>query len=42
MNQVSNVMGASKTHKGSVTGAKTRDPGGFTSSMQTGGTIAGV
>lgn len=37
MNQVSNVMGASQTHK--ANGAKVNDPGGFTSSMSTGGTV---
>jgi len=39
MNQVSNVMGQSQTHK--ANGAKVNDPGGFTSSMQTGGSIPG-
>lgn len=36
-NQVSACMGQSKTNGGS--GAKARDPGGFTSSMSTGGTV---
>lgn len=36
-NQVSAIMGQSQTH--GTTGAKVRDPGGFTSSMSTGGTI---
>lgn len=37
MNQVSNCMGPSKCN-GMAGGAKVNDPGGFTSSMQTGGT----
>lgn len=36
-NQVSSCMGQSQTHGGS--GAKVQDPGGFTSSMSTGGTV---
>lgn len=39
MSQVSAVMGQSQTHK--ANGAKVRDPGGFTSSMTTGGKIPG-
>lgn len=38
-NQVSAVMGQSQTH--ATTGARVKDPGGFTSSMQTGGKIPG-
>jgi hypothetical protein len=37
MNQVSNVMGQSQTHK--ANGAKVNDPGGFTTQMRTGGTV---
>ena len=40
MNQVSNVMGASQTNKGG-NGATVKDPGGATTSMQTGGSIPG-
>lgn len=35
-NQVSAIMGQSQTH--GTGGAKVRDPGGYTSSMTTGGT----
>lgn len=37
MNQVSSIMGQSQTHGGG--GQKVRDPGGYTSSMSTGGTV---
>lgn len=37
MNQCSSCMGQSQTHKAG--GATVRDPGGFTSSMSTGGTV---
>ena len=37
-NQVSAIMGKSQTH-GVPGGAKVNDPGGFTSSMTTGGTV---
>lgn len=40
MLQVSNVMGASKCN-GMAGGAKVQDPGGFTMSMSTGGSIPG-
>lgn len=40
MNQVSNCMGASKTNSGG-NGATVKDPGGFTMSMSTGGSIPG-
>lgn len=36
-NQVSSCMGQSQTHGGS--GAKVQDPGGFTCTMTTGGTV---
>jgi len=39
MNQVSNCMGQSQTHK--ANGAKVNDPGGYTMSMTTGGTVGG-
>lgn len=39
MNQCSACMGQSQTH--GTGGAKTRDPGGYTSSMTTGGRIPG-
>ena len=38
-NQVSAIMGQSQTHQ--ANGAKVRDPGGFTTSMTTGGNIPG-
>ncbi len=38
-NQVSAVMGQSQTHK--QLGARVNDPGGHTSSMETGGSIPG-
>lgn len=37
VNQCSSCMGQSQTH--GTGGAKVRDPGGFTSSMTTGGTV---
>ncbi len=39
MNQVSAIMGQSQTHK--QLGARVNDPGGYTSSMETGGSIPG-